>query len=50
MAIYMGDYRNLTIDVITNLYLYGTIDTPVKYQDRLRTTDQYNSLQNNSVC
>lgn len=42
--IYLGDYTNLTIDVMTNLYLYGTIDTPVSYENRLRSVIEYNNI------
>jgi len=40
----LGNYSNLTIDVMTNIYLYGKTTTPEKYEDRLRTTEQYNNI------
>ncbi|MDA0780846.1 MAG: hypothetical protein O2970_07075 [Proteobacteria bacterium] len=37
-------WQDLTIETITNLYLYGTFDTPEDYTDRLRSSSTYNAL------
>ncbi|MEK7778706.1 MAG: calcium-binding protein, partial [Pseudomonadota bacterium] len=44
----IGSYTNLTIDKITNLYLYGTLNKPSDYENRLRSTAEYNALGNNA--
>ncbi len=42
--IYLGNWKNLDIHKMTNIYLYGTKDTPEDYGDRLRTKEQYENL------
>lgn len=37
-------YATFDIHTATNLFLYGTVDTPINYIDRLRSQEEYNSL------
>jgi Ca2+-binding RTX toxin-like protein len=36
------DWTELNVPTITNLYLYGTVDTPANYEDRLRSQEELN--------
>ncbi len=40
----LGNWKNLDIHKMTNIYLYGTKDTPEDYGDRLRTKEQYENI------
>ena len=40
----IGDWQELTLAKITNLYLYGQEDTPNNYFDRLRSKQDYDDL------
>lgn len=40
----LGNYTNLDIHTATNLYLYGAVDTPADYEDRLRSAEEYAAL------
>lgn len=42
--LYIGDWTKLDIHTVTNLFLYGAVDTPVHYVDRLRDASEYASL------
>ncbi|WP_080639371.1 VWD domain-containing protein [Teredinibacter turnerae] len=37
----LGHWSNLTPELITNLYLYGETTTPADYEERLRSTAEY---------
>lgn len=37
-TINLGNWSNLNVDTITNLYLYGQTSTPITYTDRIRPT------------
>ncbi|SHG99599.1 Ca2+-binding protein, RTX toxin-related [Chryseolinea serpens] len=48
-TIVIGDWTNLDPQTMTNLYLYGQVDTPTSFGERLRSNEEIDSYPTNSA-